>query len=355
MSTTEFCVYNQTRASFLTPRVTVISEPLKAVKALIEGLAPDADAGLWLNPLKSIPTVPRLSAYDLVYLDHEGRVVHGVELVPDDEAPRFDGAVSALVLPARTFAASQTVPGDRVIFHPAEEPSPESWVAAPEAVGPPIPVLKFPVIEPRVTAPNEAEIAPAPSVGPLSVVTAIRQLQPLVWPPVQDPQLSFSIAEPLPIGPQKPSSRFDFLRSIVHLRIRVQISISTAPPVDSNVVPTPLSVSAPAAAASAAQHFRLGFSRAAIRSHAAATARSCSTVWAAFARRVSLFATVMTPLFFKRTVPAGVAHIRGAASAFYGAAKTRYLRWADAFMFRPADASSVPRIFHLHPTRRNRR
>ena len=51
MPTTEFCVYNQTRASFLTPRVTVIdaqSEPLKAVKALIEGLAPGADAGLWL-------------------------------------------------------------------------------------------------------------------------------------------------------------------------------------------------------------------------------------------------------------------------------------------------------------------
>lgn len=353
MPTTEFCVYNQTRASFLTARVTVISEPLKAVKALIEGLAPDADAGLWLNPLKSIPTVPRLSAYDLVYLDHEGRVVQGAELVPDDEAPRFDGAVSALVLPARTFAASQTVPGDRVIFHPAEEPSPESWVAAPE--GPSIPVLKFPGVEQRVTAPNEIEIPPAPSVGPLSVVTAIRQLQPLVWPPAQDPQPSFSAIEPHLIGPQKPSSRFDFLRSIVHLRIRVQISISTAPPVEPNVAPTPLSVSAPATAAVAAHPFRLGFSRAAIRSRAEATAQSCSTLWAAFAHRISLFATATAPLFFRHTVPAGAAQVRRAASTSYTAAKTRYLRWAEAFMFRPADASSVPRIFHLHPARRDRR
>jgi hypothetical protein len=357
MSTTEFCVYNQTRASFLTPRVTVIdaqSEPLKAVKALIEGLAPDANAGLWLNPLKSIPTVPRLSAYDLVYLDHEGRVVHGVELVPDDEAPRFDGVVSALVLPAHTFAASQTIPGDRVVFRLAED---RSSAAAPEPALISASVPKFPTIESCATAPKQIDAAQAsaPADAPLSVVAGIGQLQPLTWPlPSPDAQPSSSAVEPQLVGAEKQSSPFEFLRSIVRLRIRVQISISTAPPTEPNAIPATLSVSAPATNTAPQQVFGPDFSRAAIRSQVAAGARSFSTSWAVFgarfrravgalAHRASFFATVTTPIFFEHTVPAGAKQIRRAAMNAYKAAKGRYLRWADAFMFHPATVSA-PRI-----------
>lgn len=120
MSTKEFCVYNETRESLLSSRVSVIdttSDPLSLLKALIEGPAPNAETGLWLNPLKNLPSVPRISPYDLIYLDQDCRVIHGVELVPDAEVPHFNGqTASALVLPFRSFASSQTHPGDQVIL-----------------------------------------------------------------------------------------------------------------------------------------------------------------------------------------------------------------------------------------------
>src|ERR1700733_4679538 len=120
MQTKEYSVYNETRENFLSSRVTFIdtkSDPLRAVKVLIEGLAPNAETGLWLNPLKNIPTVPRLSSYDLVYLDKECRVLRGMALVADDDAPPFEGlATSALVLPIHSFSASHSHPGDKVIL-----------------------------------------------------------------------------------------------------------------------------------------------------------------------------------------------------------------------------------------------
>jgi hypothetical protein len=391
MSTTEFCVYNQTRASFLTPRVTVIdaqSEPLKAVKALIEGLAPDAIAGLWLNPLKSIPTVPRLSAYDLVYLDQEGRVVHGVELAPDADAPSFNGAASALVLPAHSFAASQTLPGDRVVVRPVDEQAFSFVPVATRTSAAPLSSrIESPIAEsgsaalPKVAA--SADV-PEPAAPTLSVFTAIQRLQPLAWslPSAAfrgpgSPALAQPLGTPAPIpsmtaaaeahssvAPKR--SRFEFLRSVVHLRIRVQVSISTASPAASNPNPVSLTVEERPASAPPERMFRLGFSRAALQSMATAGSSSLATQWsvfrthlrksrAALARHASSFATVTMPIFFEHTVPIRAARVRRVVSGSYDACKGRYLRWAEAFMFRPVDASSVPRIFHIHPARRDRR
>ena len=125
MPTKEFCAYNETRESFLSFRVSVIdtrTDPLHLLKVLMEGPAPNQETGLWLNPLKNVPAVPRLSSYDLVYLDQDCRVVHGVALVPEDEIPSFNGkAASALLLPFHSFASSQTHPGDQVIIRATEE------------------------------------------------------------------------------------------------------------------------------------------------------------------------------------------------------------------------------------------
>lgn len=376
MSTTEFCVYNQTRASFLTSRVTVIdaqSEPLKAVKVLIEGLAPDASAGLWLNPLKSIPTAPRLSAYDLVYLDREGRVVHCAELVPDEEAPRFDGAASALVLPVHTFAASQTLPGDRVILRPVDE-QPPAFAPVATASATTMVAAGSRLVESSRVESVSTIVAPEAAISAgtqesaaqtRAIFTAIQRLQPLAWSLPSAPAQPLSALAPAQsmtaqaeaqsldapkYAPKTSQSRFELLRSIVHLRIRVQVSISTAPPAISN--PTPATVTV-AAHTTPDRLLRLGFSRAAVRSQVAATARSCSTVWSALVRRISRFVTVAMPVF-EYTIPAGVTHLRRTALASYSGAKTRYLLWADAFMFRPADASPVPRIFRLHPARRDR-
>jgi hypothetical protein len=193
MSPREYCAYNETRANLVAPRVSLIdtrSDPLKAVKVLIEGLVPNADIGLWLNPLKSIPAVPRLSAYDLVYLDHEGCVVHGIELAPDDEVPPMDGlAASALLLPLHSFTASEAQPGDRVVIQLAAE--------------------------------TRARTAPVPklSEAELTAPAALVKLPPLAWP------------NPIEAGPPvpPPKKRFPLFYAFIHLRIHIHISIAVTP------------------------------------------------------------------------------------------------------------------------------
>lgn len=220
MSAREFCVYNETRENFITPRVTVVdtrTDPLRAVKVLIEGLAPNADSGLWLKPLKSVPMIPRLSAYDLVYLDHDGCVVHGVELAPDDEAPHVDRlASSALLLPLHTFAASKIQPGDRVVFRSPDELHTVATQAAAKQKSAAPPVL----VSAAATA-----IHPEPGAG-------LTKLQALAWSvaPSQAASPLRTIKSRTIPAPAPARNGFEFLRSLVHLRIRVQISITTAPP-----------------------------------------------------------------------------------------------------------------------------
>src|ERR1700744_3818572 len=219
MPTTEFCVYNETRESLLSAEVTVTdtnSEPLKMVKVLIEGPGPNSEDGLWLNPIKSMPMVPRLTPYDLVYLDKEGRVVHSIELVPDDEAPRFDGrAASALVLPFRTFSASRAVPGDHVVLRPTERVNESSM---PDTVK---------------TDPIKADLAPVPQIG----AAAAEPSAGLVFvPPSQYPAFTFrpkSAFQPTEsdaaasVAGKKESGIVRLLRSIARMRVNISISITT--------------------------------------------------------------------------------------------------------------------------------
>jgi hypothetical protein len=125
MDTKEFCVYNKTRENFLSSGVTVIdsvSDPLQVLKVLIEGLADNAETGMWLTPLRRVPIVPRISPFDLVYLDQDRRVLHGVEVLPSACFSPFDGpADSALLLPIHTLSSSQTHPGDQFVIYEAED------------------------------------------------------------------------------------------------------------------------------------------------------------------------------------------------------------------------------------------
>jgi hypothetical protein len=122
---TKYFVYNQARDSFLSECVTVIDtalEPLKLLRVMVEGLALNASTGLWLTPLTEIPKVPRLSPFDLIYLDGDGRVMQGVELLPGVDFPSFkDRAASALVLPLKSMSLSKTMPGDQLVIEVAEE------------------------------------------------------------------------------------------------------------------------------------------------------------------------------------------------------------------------------------------
>ena len=125
METREYSVYNSTRGTILIEGVTVVDthlEPLLVLKVLIEGLALDSQTGLWLSPLDSIPTVPRISPFYLVYLDAGHRVIEGFEVLPGVNFPPFKApAISALVLPLHSVISSRTTPGDQLRISVVEE------------------------------------------------------------------------------------------------------------------------------------------------------------------------------------------------------------------------------------------
>ena len=125
MDTRKYYAYNQTRGCFLIGGLDLVDaglEPLKVLKILIEGLAPNAKTGLWLTHFRSVPVARTLSPFDLAYLDSEHRVVHSVELSTDGEFAPFKGQpASALVLPAQSISSSKTRTGDQLIIRAVED------------------------------------------------------------------------------------------------------------------------------------------------------------------------------------------------------------------------------------------
>src|ERR1035438_1938668 len=127
MEAKKYTIQNQARDTAVSTGVTAINstlEPLAALRVMVEGLESDNEAGLWLTHVTVIPMVPRISPFDLVYLDKEDRVVERVELLPSSEIPRFKKpSASALVLPFRTISSAKIEPGDQLAFSeiPQEE------------------------------------------------------------------------------------------------------------------------------------------------------------------------------------------------------------------------------------------
>jgi hypothetical protein len=118
----KYCVYNQSRESFLSLGVIVVDSALKQMRALIEDFSIRSDSGLWLMPFRGIPASRGLGPVDLLYLDEESRVILIVESFPhnDIEALKIQPA-SVLVLAAQTVFASHTMLGDQLLICEAAE------------------------------------------------------------------------------------------------------------------------------------------------------------------------------------------------------------------------------------------
>ena len=174
MDTQTHRITNRTKGSLLSEGVQELDatfEHLTVLRVLIEGLADNNEAGLWLTRVKGIPAVPRISPFDLIYVDEKQRVVEAVELLPAGEQPPFHKpAVSALVLPFQTISATQTRVGDQLVIGivaegpEAAEPEPETAHATAVETVPVAAVVeeKSSVVPPQpVAASIVAEAAPA--------------------------------------------------------------------------------------------------------------------------------------------------------------------------------------------------
>jgi uncharacterized membrane protein (UPF0127 family) len=122
MEVQRYCVYNQTRESFLSLGVTVADAATGRVRELIDRVNIKPDSGLWMNPYRGIVPAHGHSPVDLVYLDSNYRVIQEIEsfLTSTVESLK-DEAASALVLPAHTIYSSQTQPGDQMVICVADE------------------------------------------------------------------------------------------------------------------------------------------------------------------------------------------------------------------------------------------
>jgi hypothetical protein len=230
MQSMEFCAYNKTRANVLSSKVTVInavSDPLRVLKVLVEGLALHEDTALWLTPLKTLPTVPRISPYSLVFLDRDCQVVKAMELAPSAQVPRCDvQAESVLVLPIHTLNASQTTAGDSVVICLAEE---LQLQPTPILNPPPIPIA--PPIPTSVSAAVKTSI----SIPPLPDFD--QNVEPLTvdWPVTLadlHPQPS-SLLQPIAPAERSTSAEkhglLHFLLAVLQFRLRITVSIAIAP------------------------------------------------------------------------------------------------------------------------------
>ena len=144
--------------------------------------------------------------------------MQGVALVPDDEAPRFDGqATSALLLPIHTFSTSQSHPGDQVIICSAEEM---------EHRPPRLPLPAQPVPASPVLAQATRD-----EIHPLLIAACASHPQTAIVPPD-----AVNVAQ----SPNSKNrlSRIRFLRDIARLRVHISISIAYAPSAEPAGSPT---------------------------------------------------------------------------------------------------------------------
>src|SRR3569833_1535941 len=114
-----FSAYNLARGVPLNSKLKVADsgdQPLKLLNTVVTGMGMDSTAALWLTPLHSIPAVPRVFPFDLIYLDKDYRVLETAEMGPGIEFPPFHPEVaSALVLPSDTLRRTHTAEADRLI------------------------------------------------------------------------------------------------------------------------------------------------------------------------------------------------------------------------------------------------
>lgn len=122
METRKYCVYNQTRESFLSLGVSVADTAAKQLKVLMDSLSIQTNAGLWLTPFRGVPATKGLTPVDLIYLDEDNRVIQAIESFPNHAIePTRDQPASALVLAGHTIFSTQTQPGDVLLICAADE------------------------------------------------------------------------------------------------------------------------------------------------------------------------------------------------------------------------------------------
>ena len=111
----DYCVFNETRESFLSLHVTPAHTHWSRLRGLVGRLRLKGDDGIWVAPSQGVHTIGVFFSIDLIYLDAQNRVVHVIETFRRFRVgPLRMGCASVLELPTRTIYSSQTQVGDQL-------------------------------------------------------------------------------------------------------------------------------------------------------------------------------------------------------------------------------------------------
>lgn len=114
--------YNAGSGRVLSPNLIVIDaarEPIKVLRILMEGLAPNERNGIWLVNFHGVPITRALAVFDLIHLDEEHRILQAIEMAQGRDVEPFNGhPSSALILPPKTIVRSRSFTGDAIILEP---------------------------------------------------------------------------------------------------------------------------------------------------------------------------------------------------------------------------------------------
>jgi uncharacterized membrane protein (UPF0127 family) len=117
-----YCVFNETRESFLSLKVTVANTLVSRVRRLLRRRMLEAGEGIWVVPSHGTHTFGLRHPIDILFLDPAHRVIHAIEsLAPSRFSPWRFNSSSILELPVRTIYTSQTEIGDRILISRPEE------------------------------------------------------------------------------------------------------------------------------------------------------------------------------------------------------------------------------------------
>ena len=120
-------VYNKTKETFLSFRVTVADSMLRRLVGLLGKRKLSPDGGVWIVPANAVHTIGMLFSFDLVMLDKDFKVVGLKELVRPFTIvwPNFR-AESVIELPAHAIFKSKTEIGDELVVERvgARKPAP---------------------------------------------------------------------------------------------------------------------------------------------------------------------------------------------------------------------------------------
>lgn len=115
MASPKLCACDRTGGTLIGSSLELVDTVHVPFAKLVEIFSNVPESGVWLNHFRGIPKGRRLSRFDVIYLDPDGRVLDAIESLTAVELETLqEQAESALVFPAHSLGSFRVQPGDRL-------------------------------------------------------------------------------------------------------------------------------------------------------------------------------------------------------------------------------------------------